>query len=67
MELHAGKLPKLLQGAMDNHTFLGALAAVACKQELLLDLVSEPALQLGHTRDITVGSIMMSHAAILSV
>jgi hypothetical protein len=39
MELHAGKLPKLLQGAMDNHAFLGALAAVACKQELLLDLV----------------------------
>jgi hypothetical protein len=41
--MHAGKLPRLLQGAMDNHAFLGALAAVACKQELLLDLVSNAA------------------------
>ncbi|KAJ9524597.1 hypothetical protein QJQ45_024188 [Haematococcus lacustris] len=37
--LPTGKLPRLLQGALDNHAFLGALAAVACKQELLLDLI----------------------------
>ncbi len=37
--LPTGKLPRLLQGSMDNHSFLGALAAVACKQELLLDLI----------------------------
>mmetsp|Transcript_4340 Transcript_4340/g.11784 ORF Transcript_4340/g.11784 Transcript_4340/m.11784 type:complete len:896 (-) Transcript_4340:395-3082(-) len=35
-----GKLPKIVQGAMLNHAFLGALAAVACKQELLLDLIA---------------------------
>eukprot|EP00983_Pelagomonas_calceolata_P094493 1157896-Pelagomonas_calceolata.AAC.15 len=29
-----------MQGAMLNHAFLGALAAVACKQELLLDLIA---------------------------
>jgi len=28
------------QGALMNHEFLGALAAVACRQELLLDLIA---------------------------
>jgi hypothetical protein len=37
--LPTGKMPRLLQGAMQNHSFLGALAAVACKQDALLDLI----------------------------
>lgn len=37
--LPSGKMPKLLQGAMQNHSFLGALATVACKQDMLLDLI----------------------------
>eukprot|EP00197_Chlamydomonas_leiostraca_P015683 CAMPEP_0202877654 /NCGR_PEP_ID=MMETSP1391-20130828/30994_1 /ASSEMBLY_ACC=CAM_ASM_000867 /TAXON_ID=1034604 /ORGANISM="Chlamydomonas leiostraca, Strain SAG 11-49" /LENGTH=254 /DNA_ID=CAMNT_0049559727 /DNA_START=42 /DNA_END=802 /DNA_ORIENTATION=+ len=37
--LPSGKMPRLLQGAMQDHSFLGALAAVACRQDALLDLI----------------------------
>jgi len=37
--LPTGKTPKLLQGIMNNQHFLGAVAAVAVKQDLLLDLI----------------------------
>lgn len=32
-------MPRLIQGCLSNHPFLGALAAVACQPDLLLDLI----------------------------
>lgn len=37
--LPSGALPQLLQGCLANGSFLGALAAVACHPDLLLDLI----------------------------
>uniref|UniRef100_A0A7R9V2F7 Calpain catalytic domain-containing protein n=1 Tax=Chlamydomonas euryale TaxID=1486919 RepID=A0A7R9V2F7_9CHLO len=37
--LPSGRMPRLSAGSISPHPFLGALAAVACKQDLLLDLI----------------------------
>ncbi|GAX81250.1 hypothetical protein CEUSTIGMA_g8682.t1 [Chlamydomonas eustigma] len=39
MYIPTSRTPKFLQSNMDNHQFLGALAAVSLKQDLLLDLI----------------------------